>query len=134
MANFKISWSKTRVHEGGYNNDPKDNGGETYRGISRKNFPNWPGWAEVIKSKRLRGDIILTLEPLVEKFYIDNFWNPIKGDEIINQEVADELFDSSVLLGIHQSVILTQRSLNIPESGKMDSSTLNILNQNNPYV
>lgn len=134
MANFKISWLKTRVHEGGYVNDPKDNGGETYRGISRKNFPNWPGWKEVIKSKRLRGDIILTLESLVEQFYIDNFWNPIKGNEIINQKVADELFDSSVNMGIHEAVILTQRSLNIPESGKVDSSTLNILNQNNPYA
>jgi len=134
MANFKLAWAKTRIHEGGYVLDKDDAGKMTYRGISYRSFPNWPGWAEVIKSKRLRGDIILTLEPLVEKFYIDNFWNPIKGDEIINQEVADELFDSSVLLGIHQSVILTQRSLNIPESGKMDSSTLNILNQNNPYA
>lgn len=33
--------------EGGYVNDPDDQGGETYCGIARKHHPGWPGWQTV---------------------------------------------------------------------------------------
>ena len=29
--------------EAGYANDPADKGGETICGITRKNYPSWPG-------------------------------------------------------------------------------------------
>ena len=35
MANFDIAYRRTSRFEGGYVNDPKDAGGETYNGISR---------------------------------------------------------------------------------------------------
>jgi lysozyme family protein len=35
----------TLRNEGYYVNDKDDSGGETYRGISRVNFPKWAGWA-----------------------------------------------------------------------------------------
>lgn len=133
MANFLKAWELTRVNEGGFVNDPLDKGGYTYRGITKKNFPNWEGWSLIEKACLKKGDINLSVEPLVVKFYTNIFWNPIKGNEIINQDVANELFDSAVNMGISQAIILTQRALNIPETGHMDSSTLNILNTNNPY-
>ena len=34
-------------HEGGYVDDRDDRGGETYRGISRNNFPDWKGWKKI---------------------------------------------------------------------------------------
>lgn len=37
MANYKAI-SKVLKHEGGYVNDPDDKNGETYKGISRKNW------------------------------------------------------------------------------------------------
>ena len=39
MGDFKTSLARTLRWEGGYSDDPVDRGGETYRGISRKNFP-----------------------------------------------------------------------------------------------
>ena len=134
MAQFLKAWEITRRNEGGYVNDPSDNGGETYRGISRKNFPVWDGWSIIDNAHLKHGDICLTAEPNVIAFYTHNFWNPILGDEIINQDAANELFDNSVNMGLHEAIVLTQRALNIPETGHMDTSTLNILNTNNPYA
>ena len=42
MANFKESFDKVILAEGGYVNDPDDAGGETYLGISRVNHPYLP--------------------------------------------------------------------------------------------
>jgi lysozyme family protein len=137
MADFHTALTPTLKAEGGYVNDPQDNGGETYRGISRKNFPKWNGWAFVDTHKPLHtGQLIAdgNIDSLVDAFYRSNFWNPIMGDDIINQDVANDLFDSSVNMGVHQAVILSQRSLGIPETGKMDSSTLNILNSQNSFA
>lgn len=134
MAIFSKAWLITGKNEGGYCNTVNDNGGETYRGITRKNFPNWEGWPEVESAHLKTGQIITSLEPLVEQFYITNFWNPIKGDEIINQDAANELFDNSVNTGIIKAVSLTQKALGIPITGKMDTTTLNMLNIQNPYA
>lgn len=37
--------------EGGYVNDPIDSGGETFRGVSRNNNPNWRGWKLIDEAK-----------------------------------------------------------------------------------
>jgi lysozyme family protein len=51
-----MSFDKALKHilsnfEGGYANSTKDSGGETFRGISRKTNPSWPGWPTVDKAK-----------------------------------------------------------------------------------
>ena len=48
-------------HEGGYANVSGDLGGETYRGISRKNFPSWNGWEIVDEKKPLKYNQILKM-------------------------------------------------------------------------
>lgn len=144
MAKFELAIGHTLKNEGGFVNDPQDNGGLTYVGVTRKNFPNWVGWSKLDKwitanGTPKTGKIFTEAEiPGLEKdckdFYKQNFWIPIKGDEIINQEVANDLFDTSVNMGISQAVKLTQRTLGIPETGKMDITTLNTLNSQNSYV
>ena len=54
--------------EGGYVNDPKDPGGETKYGISKRAFPNVD-----IKS--------ITKED-AKKIYMDNYWTPSKSESI----------------------------------------------------
>lgn len=141
MADFKKAIAHTLKAEGGFVNDPADAGGYTYRGITKKNFPTWAGWAKLdtwtsVNGQPKAGKIFTDAEiPGLEAdccaFYKHHFWDKVKGDEIHNQEVAADLFDSAVNMGVHQAVVLCQRSLDIPETGKMDTTTLNILNQNN---
>lgn len=107
MANFNEAYNITFKHEAGYAGDLGDGGGETYCGITRKNFPNWPGWKHVDAAKRqgkLKRYGVITTAPvpqLVRDFYKTNFWDAIvRGDEIANQSIANFSFDWTFNSGI----------------------------------
>jgi len=86
---FEKAFSHTMGFEGGYVNDPADRGGETFRGISRKSWPNWPGWALIdeVKAAGLRSASAIDrrfaddaeMETLVINFYKNEFWKPFGG-------------------------------------------------------
>ncbi len=108
--------------EGGYVNDPDDPGGETYRGIARRFHPNWLGW-EIVDS--IKHDAIVegynltqrldaenALQGQVTDFYYTEFWTRFRGDNI-PPEIAAELLDIAVNLGVHQAVRFLQRALNL---------------------
>lgn len=104
MADFLHSYKLTADSEGGYSNDPKDAGGETYRGISRKDWPTWAGWPLLDKLKPLKhGQVVndADLESQVRIFYRQNFWGKIQGDLINSQKVADSIYDWYVNAGTH---------------------------------
>lgn len=139
MARLQPALEATLGHEGFYSNDSQDTGGETLFGIARSMNPKWEGWRIVDSLRQEDGfpECMRYNSELIElrdEFYTKAFWNPMRGDEIINQDVASDLFDSSVNMGISQGIILCQRALGVPETGKMDNSTLNTLNSANPYA
>lgn len=118
MAIFQTSFDKTIKSEGGYANNPNDAGKETYKGISRVFNPNWSGWPIIDSMKHHPGfpanlSSNSDLHSKVFYFYKAEYWNKIQGDSIMYQEVADELFDSSVLHGIKTAVMFLQEALNI---------------------
>lgn len=92
--------------EAGYANNPNDVGGETFAGISRKFNPNWKGWTIIDYIKTAYGTsakIInehafsdTNLIALKDEFYKDNYWDNIKLDQVIDQQVANNCFDCSV--------------------------------------
>jgi lysozyme family protein len=55
MAHFKTAYALTMGHEGIYSNNPKDRGGETYKGIARKFHPSWEGWKAIDRMKNKPG-------------------------------------------------------------------------------
>ena len=145
MANFLEAFSNTMGHEGGYVDDPTDKGGETYRGISRRWFPDWEGW-EIIDASRDKPDfpgclkMCQKLDLSVSKFYKIYFWNRFQGDHIPSQEVAEELFDTAVNQDVVDAVRYLQISLNklnrnqivfpdMVEDGVFGPTTLSNLNK-----
>lgn len=97
MADLKTSLAQVLGHEGGWVDDPADSGGETYRGVSRKWHPSWPGWAVIDAAKPLRrGQIVPGADAHIERFYREEFWNRIGGDLIRSQVIADELMDTAI--------------------------------------
>jgi len=121
MADFNISYDKTMAHEGGYVNDPVDTGGETYKGISRRFNPDWSGWNIIDEVKKtLTNTAHLTrllenntaLQQRVKALYKQLYWSPFRGDDM-PQELADEMFDTSVNMGVGRTVTFLQRGLNI---------------------
>ena len=133
MANFEIAYKRTSKFEGGYVYDPDDNGGETYAGISRKANPQWLGW-KTIDAAKIKADFPKNLDnnavlrQQVKTLYLKNYWNPIWGDKIIKQEVANEIYDFGVNAGVATSIKLQQRQFKMRQTGKMDDKLLKKLN------
>jgi len=133
MAKFNLALLKVLSHEGGYVNDPDDLGGETYKGISRNAHGSWSGWQIIDKSKispdfpkSLNTNI--RLQSLVEKFYLDTFWKPLKADQIQNQTSAESVFDFAVNSGLSTSVRLVQSIAGTKIDGIIGEQTLNKIN------
>jgi len=118
MASFDIAFKKTMEFEGEYSNDPDDSGKETKYGISEKSYPNLD-----IKH--------LTLNQAKE-IYKRDYWDKINGDNILNQEVANNIFDASVNLGVRRAVKLAQYQLGIGADGILGKITLIYLNKFDP--
>lgn len=141
MADLKLALPRLLKNEGGYSNDPDDTGGETYRGISRKNFPEWRGWNIVDAHKPLKDEEIIvdgSLDADIEYFYRINFWNVNRLDEVSDQEIATKLLDMCVNLGSSRAIKILQQELNIvlgielKVDGNMGPQTLSALNKSNP--
>jgi lysozyme family protein len=92
-------------HEGEYSNDPDDKGGETFCGISKKNFPNWSGWTDLSKGNR-------PTEESVAAFYRDHFWNQVRADEIDSAQIALWVFDTAVNMGVGRATQMLQATMN----------------------
>lgn len=110
MALFEKAFLKTSAHEGGYVNDPTDRGGETYRGISRKFYPDWPGW-EVVDDALAQGREVPNMDLLVQRFYKEKYWDKLDCDKH-DQAIAEKLFDISVNMGLSRATKFLQRGLN----------------------
>jgi len=105
LATFATSAHLTGLAEGGYANNPSDAGGETFAGVSRKYWPNWPGW-DIIDSVKeqtssvqhlnsaLIGNADLTSQ--IASFYKSNFWDVNSLDQISDQEIANTVYDFGV--------------------------------------
>lgn len=133
MANFDEAYKRTLKFEGGYVNDPSDRGGETYKGIARKFNAKWRGWDIIDKYKTNPNfpkclDSDTQLQTLVKQCYRANYWEPLWGDKIQNQAVANDLYDTAVNMGVGISIKLACRQFKLVESTKMTVFLLNKIN------
>ncbi len=133
MAKFEIAYNRTESHEGRnvYTNTPSDAGGETWSGISRRANPRWGGWEilDAIPNKK-NGHIIGSpeLTKLKIELYRTNYWTPVWGDKIRVQVVANDMYDTAVNMGVGTSIRLSQKQLQLPETGFMTAEHLYKLN------
>jgi len=139
MANFERAFLKTSAFEGGYANHSDDKGGETYKGIARNIWGTWAGWKIIDRYKSsphsvkqlnavLGGNI--ELQDMVEEFYKAHFWKAIKGDDLNNQLIADNIYDFAVNSGVSRAVKYAQRIVNADEDGIMGAKTIKAINKN----
>lgn len=151
MADFNIAYQITNAIEGGYVNDPDDPGGETYKGISRVYNPYWKGWEIIDDLKRATGFPETAykhkhLNELKRQLYKTMYWDVNKLDDVHNQAIANEMYDT----GVNMSAVLVaeylQQALNlandrgrlypdIVEDAMIGKRTLHALHQHpNPAV
>jgi lysozyme family protein len=144
MADFEPADKMTSQDEGGWGNNPDDDGAETWRGISRKRHPDFPGWPIIdqIKKQKLTCsqppfgtpaykswvkllNSYLSADPRLEKmrgdFYRANFWNRLGG--LRSQDVANYVYNIDVVSGSIGSRIL-QTVLAVAVDGSVGSKTI----------
>lgn len=123
MADFLTAYAPLARYEGGWCNDPADRGGETYAGIARAFFPDWPGWA-LIDAARSHPSFrqgaaafsrhlaaLPALTDAVRDWYRREWWDRL-GLGNLPQALADEIFEQSVNLGKGGAGRLLQRVIN----------------------
>lgn len=94
--------------EGGYSNNPKDPGGETNYGISKKSYPN-------LDIKNITVD-------QAKEIYRKDYWDKIKGDEL-PPGLSVIMLDTAVNHGVHKSIVLLQKALGIKADGIIGPQT-----------
>lgn len=135
--------------EGVYANHPDDTGGMTVFGISRNNWPDWPGWIDVdrIRFRNIgedgrinEGAVAVAISNSREirlaaaDFYLETFWLPVRADKFASAKVANALFCFSVNAGIKPAALALQTAINglglpISADGKIGPVTYGAANR-----
>lgn len=102
ISRFLYHISRILSHEGGYVNDPKDPGGETNWGISKRSYPH----LDIAKLSR---------EEAIE-IYRKDFYDVIKGEHLASG-VAYQLLDFAINSGCSTALRYYQRSLGVADDG-----------------
>ena len=138
MADFQKALSFVLGNEGGFSNDPNDEGGATNYGISLR-------FLRSLSDEKLRGYGFYIPPDLlsIEKMTIDQatavykgeFWEAAPFDQIQRQSIANYVFDMAVNHGVSMGVKLLQRALcacmmsknYMPEDGILGDKTVNAM-------
>lgn len=135
MADFDIAYKRTKISEGGYSNHRQDKGNWT-RGDINKGIligTNYGISAPVLMAYLGRTPTVSEMKNLsldtVRLIYEKNYWKPIRGNEIVNQDIANDIYDAGVMSGPGTAIKMAKKTRNYPESTIMDDKFLKILNQ-----
>jgi len=90
MALFELAAEKTLANEGGFVDDLFDKGGATNFGLSQRSYPT-------LNIKELTQEEALAI-------YKRDFW---KYDDVLDQRIADKIFDMAFNMG-HAAIFLLQ--------------------------
>lgn len=158
MADFKPVLVSILKNEGGWVNDPDDNGGETWQGVARNYYPNWKGWAIIDRIKKAnpkatakaiagKASILNTalyaqadLKRMVAEFYEALYWDVNKLDFIKDQQLAANVCDCGVNCGVKTGAKMLQRAYNnvrysgrplLDDDGIIGNGTLTAINATN---
>jgi len=104
-------------HEGGYVNHPKDPGGETNLGVTKRVYEDFGGEKEM--KELVKEDV----EPIYKK----NYWDRVKGDDL--PEGLDLcIFDFAVNAGPGRAAKFIQRLVNTIVDGGIGPNTIKCIN------
>lgn len=126
MADYEKEFKKVILVEGGYVNDPDDAGGETYLGISRKCNPTLQMWKIIDSIKKQQGtkninNVLKNNDKInkeVKYIYKSKYWDCMRLDEIPNQKIAHQLFDTAVNCGVTRAIRIAQHLIGMTVTGK----------------
>ena len=123
--NFEESLAHVLKHEGGYVDHPKDPGGATNLGCTKKVWEEWVGH-EVTKDD-IKALTIADVSPLYKAWY----WDKCRGDDL-PRGVDFAVFDLAINSGVGRASKLLQRAVGVAADGAIGPATLAAVADANP--
>jgi lysozyme family protein len=120
MTMFRDALKVILKHEGGYVNHPKDPGGETNLGVTKRVWQEWTG-QKTVNMKALT-------PALVAPLYEARYWNAVKCGQL-PPGLALCVFDFAVNAGVSRAGRYLQRLVGSPEDGIVGRMTLEKVQQ-----
>lgn len=118
---FDEAFDRLLGHEGGYVDHPNDPGGATRYGITER----------VARAAGYRGDMRDLPLQLAARIAREEYWNPVRADEMPSQ-IRFDLFDTAYNSGVHQAIVLLQRSAGTMGDGIIGPKTMAAVKAANP--
>jgi lysozyme family protein len=116
-VNFDLAFERLMGHEGRYSFNPKDAGGETQWGISKRSYPHL--------------DIRNLTEDEAKAIYKKDFWDAMRIEKL-PPLIQFDVFDASVNAGRQRASQLLQRSAGVLEDGLIGTATMAAINSMEP--
>lgn len=114
---FDAAFERLIGHEGGYVNDPRDPGGETKYGISKRAYPG----------EDIAG---MTLDR-AKYLYRRDYWNAVRGNELPDA-LKFAMFDAAVNAGPRQAILWLQRALGVADDAIIGPQTMMAVRVSDP--
>lgn len=130
MADFEKAIPIILKHEGGFVDHPSDPGGATNRGITFKLFKQY---AKTLGLEKTIDSLKSLTEDQAKLIYELHFWQPMRGNEINDQNIADIVFDAHVNTGFW-GLRLIQREVGAEVDGIIGSKTIEAINAANGKI
>ena len=122
MSNFNKCLEIVLHHEGGYVNHPKDPGGMTNMGVTKRVYEEWVGYS--VSENTMQN----LKEEDVAPIYKKNYWDRVKGDELpTGLDLC--VFDFGVNAGTGRAAKYLQRLIGTTADGGIGPNTLNALDE-----
>lgn len=115
--NFDKSLEMLLKHEGGYVNHPRDPGGMTNLGVTKRVYEDWVGHS--VDEAAMRALTVDDVAPI----YRANYWDAVWGDHLPSG-VDFSVFDWAVNSGPARSVKALQRIVGTTTDGAMGPITM----------
>ena len=123
--NFEQCLALILKHEGGFVNHPKDPGGMTNLGVTKKVWEEWVGHPVDETTMRALGPA--DVAPL----YKANYWDKIKGDDL-PAGVDYVCFDLAVNSGVGRAAKTLQKAVGVTADGAIGPATMAAVGTQNP--
>lgn len=128
MADFEIAFQRLVADERFVlSNHKTDKGGLTFCGITRKNYPGWPGWAVIDRGETPSLDS-------VRQFYKAEYWDRLHLGEVENQGVAGSLLSFHVVTSSKAASLLAQAVVGATPDGVIGPKTIAAINAMDPKL
>tara|TARA_R100001460_G_scaffold47623_1_gene85443 strand:- start:131 stop:649 length:519 start_codon:yes stop_codon:yes gene_type:complete len=123
--NFDHSLEMLLHHEGGFVNHPKDPGGVTNLGVTKKVYEKWVG-------REVSVDEMKALTPIdVAPIYKKNYWDKLRADDL-PAGLDFAAFDWGVNSGNGRPAKVIQKYIGATQDGAIGPKSLTLVAENDP--